>query len=269
MVKNIYLPAEKTRQPAILAVVIGLLATGCAAIWYPVYEIQRNGVVIFSCTLQIHIPIWVALVQGTALVNIILMSFTVEKIAISLKPPRRGQGKHNSVRGHSVILRCHKNNIKAQAIRWFTSILSMALYTYATGVFSGMTMYPASDGIRALVPFGIVAGIGRIITSLAATKNSRWKKTIVFQVQQRHLKFLEQYINDDLLQSNLLQTTTPTPNVSASPTLHDDHQHNSRHHPHHRHTLIADLNHRPTARTHNCSTQLALIRCRRLQPTRP
>jgi hypothetical protein len=186
---------RKTQRLVILAVAIGFLVAGCAIIWYPVYQIQRNGIVVFSCQQRIHIVIWVVLVQMTAVANILLKPFTIENRTIPLNLQRKGSEKHGP-RKISVVLRCTKQSIAAKTIRGFTSVLSLALYTYATGVLGAMTMYPASDAIRALVMFAVAAGVGRIIGSWAVTRHSRWKKAIAINVRQRHMKQLKQYVED-------------------------------------------------------------------------
>jgi len=191
-----------------LGTAIAILMVCCVMIWRPVVTILRNGVVVLSCGPRAHVPIWVGLAQLTAVLNVLLRRRSMEIVPIKLvhqnvvAPDLPGSLAQRFFASHSrsyeVLLRYPKDDCGAISIRVLTSIMSTALYAFATGVLGAMTMFPASDAIRALVMFAAAAGIGRIIGSWASAPQSHWRTTLLVDVEERQVAELQRFVEEEV-----------------------------------------------------------------------
>lgn len=142
---------------------IALLTACCVAIWIASRMIWRNGVVIYSCMWNFHIPFWLALSQTLVLSNIVLRPCLYSREVIPMlrltvdagrkqrfpeKQPRMlqyvqklfGPATSYDAWPAAIVLRTEKTTVVAHCIRFVTSVLTMALYAYSTVILAGMTM---------------------------------------------------------------------------------------------------------------------------------
>lgn len=85
-----------------------------------------------------------------------------------------------------------------QAIRAMTSLVSLALYAYATAVLGGMMMFPASDAVRAMVMFAVNTGLGRIIGTYTISQDHYWRTTVVVDVVRWQMDELRAFVKEEV-----------------------------------------------------------------------
>lgn len=186
------LKALKKRRFA-LCLACGVLLAACFAVWFPATVILRNGVVVFSCPQQIHIPIWIGLGQILVVVHVLLRRFCFERTTIRFRPLQRatqsGQTPASIMESfeHFIILRSPKHGIVSRSLHGITSVLTFALYAFATAVLGATTMFTASDAVWCMVLFAFAAGMGRIVANFAIEDYIRCRRTIVVDVPQKQL----------------------------------------------------------------------------------
>ena len=185
---------QKMLRTLLLVAIITFLLAVCAAIWLPVRAIMRNGVVTFSCDVHLHVPVWIALTRFIAAANVALRGHTMHSKRIDLngQAPQKKPQPPPAAWPRTMILRHPKTTISSQLIRAVTSLLSVTLYAFATGVLGAMTMIPASDAIRYMVMFAVVAGVGRMIAEFA-NYAPHWKSTIVVDVMDRQMEDVKMF----------------------------------------------------------------------------
>lgn len=146
----------------------------------------------------------VGLVQLLALSNVLLKSVCIQVERISLcqtTTPIASQFNTNTApqpRPRTIILRCRKKGILPLALRAITSLLSLALYAYATAVLGGMMMFPASDAVRAMVMFAINTGLGRIIGTYAISQDHYWRTAVVVDVVRWQMDELRAFVKAEV-----------------------------------------------------------------------
>lgn len=170
-------------QRLVRRIVLGVsyftLLAGCAAIWYAVYRIRLEGVIIFSCALKFWIPLWVALTQFIALLNVLGRRLTWRHENINFATD------HFTFR---VVLRCRNSSIISQGARGLTSVMSFALYAYATCMLGSMTMFTASVAIWCMALFAGAVGLSRIICEWAGSAFGSYKTAHVVEVPERFME---------------------------------------------------------------------------------
>jgi hypothetical protein len=208
---------RRWERGVIIAGAAVVLMTATIAVWYSVFMVAEYGIVVYSCSSRIHVPLWAVLTQATTIVNVVLKKYTSEHETVVLRPlhsdvesaahqlaKRAGKGRQGRFRHltqllerasrnlleaawpKTVILRSSYDTMFSHCIRLLTSILSFSLYAFGTGILAGITMFPASDGVRVMVLVGVSAGVGRLVGAWAGSPRSRWKKTIVIDVLRRY-----------------------------------------------------------------------------------
>lgn len=145
----------------------------------------------------------VGLVQLLALSNVLLKSVSIQVERISLcqtttpTASRFNTHTESQPRPRTIILRCRKEGVLPQAIRATTSLVSLALYAYATAVLGGMMMFPASDAVRGMVMFAVNTGLGRIIGSYAISRDHYWRITVVVDVVRWQMDELRAFVKEE------------------------------------------------------------------------
>lgn len=151
----------------------------------------------------------VGLVQLLAVSNVLLKSVCIQVESISLcqttTPTASQFNTHTASQPgpRTVILRCQKDGMLPQAIQAVTSLVSLALYAYATAVLGGMMMFPASDAVRGMVMFAVNTGLGRIIGSYAISQDHYWRTTVVVDVVRWQIDELRAFVKEEV------RNTTP------------------------------------------------------------
>lgn len=138
----------------------------------------------------------IALAQLLPLCNVLLKSVNMRAEKISLC--RTTTSTVPQTWPQTVVLRHPSKDMLPQAIRAITSVLSLALYAYATAVLGGMTMIPASDAVRAMVMIAANAGVGRIIGSYTIMQDHNWKTAVVIDVAPWQIKDLKSYVETEV-----------------------------------------------------------------------
>lgn len=189
---------SRAAQLLVLTGISALMVFGCGITWFAAYQIRTYSVVVFSCPQREHIIAWVGLLQATSISSILLKPLVIEsrELVLNTTTSEGVETEGAATRKLRILLCFHKDNKTAKAIRGFTSLFTLALYTYATGVFAATTMYSASDALRALAMFATAAAIGRIVTAWTPEECLLWQRVLVFTVEQRHCGVLEQYVQD-------------------------------------------------------------------------
>lgn len=138
----------------------------------------------------------IALAQLLPLCNVLLKSVSMRAEKISLC--RTTTSTVPQTWPQTVVLRHSSKDMLSQAIRAMSSVLSLALYAYATAVLGGMTMIPASDAVRAMVMIAANAGVGRIIGSYTIMQDHNWKTAVVIDVAPWQIKDLKSYVETEV-----------------------------------------------------------------------
>jgi hypothetical protein len=183
---------HRTRR-TVLCILYAVLLSACGSVWFPAVVILRNGVVVFSCPIRIHVPLWIASTQAIVMANVFLRRFCFERIAISRRPTSIGEPTSSARQSLRpvIVLRVPKVGLVSRVIHGYTSVVTFGLYAFATAVFGAMTMFTASDAVWCLVLFSFAAGIGRIVASLIVEDYVRFRRTIVVDVQERQVQELK------------------------------------------------------------------------------
>lgn len=146
----------------------------------------------------------ITLIQLLALSNVLLKSVSMQVERIQLCQPTTPTASQFNARPVSqprpgtVILRQRNDVMLPRAVRAITSILSLALYAYATAVLGGMTMLPASDAVREMVMLAINAGLGRIKGSYVISQDNHWKTSLVVDVVRWQMDEIRTYVRAEV-----------------------------------------------------------------------
>lgn len=207
-----------------LGAIIALFA--CAGgVWYSVWTLTRYGCVLWACPVKVHISLWVALSQILVVLNIALRSwlFRIERITLRIPESGRmgilresgsvvshiGEGRtpihemrellsDGRVQVRTVVLRCRRHGWKRWVIQTASSIISYALYTFATVVLASMILVFAVNAVYTMVIFSIAGGVGRLLGYWAGSSLRIGKTVIVFDVPEAHMKDLRERLENEV-----------------------------------------------------------------------
>jgi hypothetical protein len=209
--------------------IIALIA--CAGgVWWSVWTLTRYGCVAWSCGARFHIPLWVALSQLLAVLNIALRwsVFRIEEITLRVPENARagiprtsgpvlshsGQGRmpklerweplpDGAVGDITVGLRCCRYGWKRWFIRTTSSVISYGLYTFSTVVFASMIFILPATAVYMLVIFSVAGSVGRVVGYWARSSLRLGKAVIVFDVPEIHMRDLRERLENEVNWQNL------------------------------------------------------------------
>jgi hypothetical protein len=212
--RNTRVTGRRTFERKVLIIIAVALLVACSvAVWYSIYQITLYGVIIFSCPLRIHIPLWAGLSQLISILSIWLRKYTIRTTVVALYPSHRLTtmitshskdfrqllgGNDTGLFPHKLILRSSYNTPASQIIRLVVAILSFSLYAFGTVVLGSMTMFAASDAVRVMVLIAASAGVGRLIGTWISAPSGTWKKCMAVDVPLAHHEWLKEQISDGI-----------------------------------------------------------------------
>jgi hypothetical protein len=209
---------------------------GCAGgVWYSVWTLARYGCVVWACPVKFHVPLWVALSQSLVALNIALRSYLFRTERLTLRIPENGRvgtlRESRSVASHigeeimpihdirdqlldsrvqvrTVVLRCRRHGWKGWVIQTSSSIMSYALYTFATVVLASMILVLPVNAIYTMVIFSIAGGVGRLLGYWAGSSLRIGNVVVVLDVPGAHIKNLKEWLeNKDDWQNSDIELT--------------------------------------------------------------
>lgn len=203
----------------------------CAGgVWCSVWRLTRYGCVVWACPVKVHISLWVALSQVLVVLNIALRPwlFRIEKITLRIPKNARaaisttsrpvlshsGQGPmltsgrrkllpDGPVRDLTVVLRCRHHGWKRWITQTTSSVISYALYTFATVVLASMILIFPINAVYTMVIFNITGGVGRLIGYWARSSLRLEKAVVVLDVPEIHMKSLRERLENEVNWQNL------------------------------------------------------------------
>jgi hypothetical protein len=111
-------------------------------------------------------------------------------------PDMREQLLDSRVQVRTVVLRCRHHGWKRWVIQTSSSIMSYALYTFATVVLSSMNLVFPVNAIYTMFIFSIAGGVGRLLGYWAGSSLRFGNVVVVLDVPEAHIKNLRECLEN-------------------------------------------------------------------------